>query len=169
MSGGQRGPLVIGLGGSDRGDDMVGAVVARAVAARHPGLAVLEHEDPLGLLDLWAGHDPVVLVDAVRSGAATGTVHRIETGSGRPPVSGQAWALSGHGSTHAIGLAEMVELARALGRLPERVFVVGVEAACFEHGAPLSPEVAAAVPEAVELVGEALLVAHEKEDGDVPG
>jgi hydrogenase maturation protease len=168
MTAGGRGPLVIGLGSPDRGDDTVGAAVARVVASRHPGLEVLEHEDPLGLLDLWTGHDPVVLVDAVRSGAAPGTVHWIETGSGGPPVSRRRWAFGGHGSTHAIGLAEMVELARALGRLPERMLVVGVEAAGFEHGASLSPEVVAAVPRAADLVGEALLLADETEDSDVP-
>jgi hydrogenase maturation protease len=50
----------------------------------------------------------------------------------------------------------MIELAEALGRLPERLVVVGVEGECFDHGEPLSPSVAEAVPAAVERVGEAL-------------
>ena len=139
-------PLVIGLGAPDRGDDAVGAAVARAVADRLPGVAVVDHEDPTGLLDVWAGHDPVVVVDAVRSGAPPGTVHRLAT----PPPG------SGPGGTHAIGLAEMVEIGRALGRLPDRLVVVGVEAGGFDHGAPLSAAVAAAVPAAADLVCEEL-------------
>jgi hydrogenase maturation protease len=146
------GPLVVGRGSPDRGDDAVGAVVARQVASRLPGVTVVDHEDPTSLLDLWAGHDPVVVVDAVRSGAEPGTVHRLETGAGGAPVTETAWARTGHGGTHAVGLAEMVELGRALGRLPLRLVVVGVEAEGFEHGAPLTDRVAAAVPAAVEEV-----------------
>lgn len=144
-------PLVVGLGSPDRGDDAVGRLVALAVAERLPGIEVVDHEDPTSLLDLWAGHDPVVVVDAVRSGAEPGTVHRLETGAGTAPVTEAAWARTGYG-THAVGLAEMVELGRALGRLPARLVVVGVEAESFEHGAPLTARVAAAVPAAVEEV-----------------
>ena len=48
-------------------------------------------------------------------------------------------------STHGFGLAEALELARALGQLPRRCIVYAIEGASFETGAPLSPEVAAAV------------------------
>jgi hydrogenase maturation protease len=148
--------LVVGLGSPDRGDDAVGPAVARAVAARGlRGVRVLEHEDPTDLIALWAGCDAVVVVDAVRTGAAAGTVSVLETGSGRPPLPDSAWAGAGRGGTHALGLASAVELARALRRLPERVTVVGVEAAGFAHAAPLSPAVAAAVPRAVAAVVEA--------------
>jgi hydrogenase maturation protease len=161
-------PLVIGLGSPDRGDDAVGSAVARAVAARLPEVAVADHEDPTSLLDLWAGHSPVVVVDAVRSGARTGTVHWLELGPATPPVTAQAWGTSGHGSTHAVGLAEMVEIGRALGRLPARLVVVGIEAECFDHGAPLTPQVAAAVPIAAARVCDVLTPAHREEGSDVP-
>jgi len=161
-------PLVIGLGSPDRGDDAVGLAVARSVAARLPGVGVVDHEDPMGLLDLWDGHDPVVVVDAVRSGARPGALHRLETGRAAAPPSPGAWARSGHGSTHAIGLAEMVELGRALGRLPDRLVVVGVEAETFDHGAPLSPQVAAAVPAAADAVCAALSRSQREETSDVP-
>jgi hydrogenase maturation protease len=163
-----RGPLVIGLGCPDRGDDAVGSAVARAVAARHAGVAVVEHGDPTALLDLWAGHSPVVVVDAVRSGAPPGTVHWLETGPDAPPVSTRAWTHSGHGGTHAVGLAEMVELGRALGRLPARLVVVGVEAERFDHGAPLTARVAAAVPVAAARVCGAVTAARREERSDVP-
>ena len=48
-------------------------------------------------------------------------------------------------STHLLGVAEAVELARALGRLPARTVVYGIEGASFDTGAALSPEAAAAV------------------------
>jgi hydrogenase maturation protease len=49
-----------------------------------------------------------------------------------------------------------VELGRALGRLPGRLLVVGVEASRFDRGAPMSEPVASAVPEAARAVLSAL-------------
>lgn len=145
--------LVVGLGSPDRGDDAVGSEVARAIATRGlPGVRVLEHEDPTGLLDLWADHDLVVVVDAVRSGGPPGAVHQLETGDGAPTMSPRAWSATGRGGTHAFGLATAVELARALHRLPARLVIVGVEAASFDYGAPLSGPVADAVGPAAARV-----------------
>ena len=147
------GALVVGLGSPDRGDDAIGAEVAGAVAGLGlPHVAVMVHEDPTDLIELWSGSDPVVVVDAVRSGAAAGTLVILETGAGLGPLPQPAWRWTGRGGTHAFGVAEAVELGRALRRLPPRLTLVGIEARAFEHGAPLSPEVAAALPGAVDAV-----------------
>jgi hydrogenase maturation protease len=144
---------VVGLGGPDRGDDAVGVVVARAVAARHlPDVDVVAHEDPTDLVELWSGRELVVVVDAVRSSAEPGTLVLIETGADGERLPESAWGRTGRGGTHAFGLAAAVELARALHRLPGRVVLVGVEAASFDHGAPLSPAVGAAVHAALDTV-----------------
>ena len=146
--------LVVGLGDPARGDDGIGLAVARGVAARAlPGVSVRVLRDPTALIDLWSTHGLVVVVDAVRSGAPPGTVHRLVVGPGRTPLPGSSWAASGRG-THAFGLAAVVELARALQRLPEQMVVIGVEAASFGHGDGLSEPVCAAVPVAVEQVVE---------------
>ena len=145
--------LVVGLGSPDRGDDAVGGEVARAVAAlAPPDVEVVEHEDPTDLLELFSGRSLVVVVDAVLSGTGTGTVRVLETGVGGEPLPETAWARTGRAGTHAFGVAAAVELARALRRLPPRVVLVGVEAAAFDYGAPLTPEVAAAMPDAVDAV-----------------
>lgn len=147
-----REPLLVGLGSPDRGDDAVGPAVARAVAARRlPRVEVVEHEDPTALLDLWSGRCLTVVVDAVRSGAAPGTLVVLETGQADAALPQTAWAATGRGGTHSFGLAGAVELARALGRLPRRVVVLGVEAERLEVGEPLSPPVAGAVGRAVEV------------------
>lgn len=167
--------LVVGLGSADRGDDAVGGHVARAVAAlADPRMVVVEHEDPTDLIELWTGHDHVVVVDAVCSGAAPGTLRRLETGAQRSPLAEAAWVRTGRGGTHAFGLAAAVELARVLRRLPAYVTVVGVEAATVEPGAPLSPAVAAAVPGAVAAVLDAVASpaearAVQRGNVDVPG
>jgi hydrogenase maturation protease len=150
-------PLLVGLGSPDRGDDAVGPAVARAVAALGlRGVEVVEHEDPTNLVDLWSEHDLVVVVDAVRSGAPAGSLVVLETGAGDTPLTEPGWAATGRGGTHALGLATVVELARALGRLPRRLVVVGVEALAFDYGRPLSPPVTASVGRTVAVVGRLL-------------
>ncbi len=45
-------------------------------------------------------------------------------------------------SSHGLGLAQAIELARALGTLPRRCLVYAIEGARFTAGAPLTPAVA---------------------------
>jgi len=145
--------LVVGLGNPDRGDDAVGHTVARRVAAlRLPGIQVLEREDPTSLVDLWAGRDLAVVVDAVCSNGVPGTLVILESGVGGAPLTEDAWTRTGRGGTHAFGLAAAVELARALHRLPRRLVLIGIEAGGLDHGEPLSAPVGAAVEPAVESV-----------------
>lgn len=129
--------LVVGLGNRYARDDAVGLVVVReARRFLPPAVRVLEHEgEPIGLLDAWSGTDHVVLVDAVRSEAPAGTIHRFDALAGPLP---EGIAL---GSTHALGLAHAVELGRTLGRLPARATIVGVEGARFDAGEGLTPAV----------------------------
>jgi hydrogenase maturation protease len=55
-------------------------------------------------------------------------------------------------STHTLGVGEAIELARALGRLPGRVVLYGIEAERIAAGAELTPAVSSAVDEVVERV-----------------
>jgi hydrogenase maturation protease len=133
---------VIGLGNEWRGDDGVGVEVARRVGGR-----VLDGE-PIGIVTALEGEDEVVLVDAVSTGAAPGTLFVFEASAEPLPT-----PIFGASSTHALGLAEALELARALGRLPRRVVVYGVEGESFAFGKGLS----AAVAEAADrLTGEVI-------------
>jgi hydrogenase maturation protease len=133
--------LVIGVGNPDRGDDAVGLVVARKVRdAAPPDVTVTELDgDQLRLLDTWDGTEEVYVVDAVCSGARPGTTYRFD--ASRP-----LGARFGHRGTHMFSLAEVIELARALHRLPARLTGYGIEGAAFAVGTGLSPEAAAAVP-----------------------
>jgi hydrogenase maturation protease len=138
-----RGPqaLVIGLGNPYRHDDGAGlAVAARVRAAGLPGVVVRELEtEPVALIDAWDAATLVYLADAVSSGGEPGTVYRFDAASGALP----AGPLRNRG-THAFSLADAVELGRALGRLPARLIIYGVEGAEFGAGTGLSPRVAEA-------------------------
>jgi hydrogenase maturation protease len=85
-----------------------------------------------------------VVVDAAASGAPPGTIRRFDARAGRLP------ARLMRSSTHALGVPEAIELARALGRLPARVEVYAIEGARFTAGAELSPAVEQAVGELAE-------------------
>jgi hydrogenase maturation protease len=133
--------MVIGIGNDWRSDDGAGLEVARRLGALAlPG-------EPIGLVEALDGGHDVTIVDAVFSGAAPGTVHEFEAGLEPLPV-----ALFGSSSTHALGLAEAIEIARSLGRLPARVRVLGIEGVRFEYGRGLSPEVETAVEECTRSI-----------------
>jgi len=150
--------LVVGVGNALRGDDGAGLDVVRLIAPRagQAGIGVAEMEsDPTRLLELWDGCGATVVVDTMRSAARPGTVLRVDASSAALPVT-----LRGSSSTHAVGLGQAIELARALHRLPARVVIYAVEGECFEAGADRSQRVRKAVPVLAEQVlGEALALA----------
>jgi hydrogenase maturation protease len=142
--------VVIGVGNLLRGDDGAGLEAVRALAprARAAALEVREQEgEALGLLEQWEGAAAAVLVDAIHSGAPAGTIHRVDASSEPIPAS-----LASSSSTHAVGVGEAVELARALGGLPPATILYGIEGASFDTGGGISPAVAAALPELAEAV-----------------
>jgi hydrogenase maturation protease len=146
-------PLVIGLGRADRGDDGIGLEVARLCAHRFgAAVEVVLSEQPADLMEAWAGRERVVVVDAVRSGARQGTIHVVDLGA-EPASSGEGRPRpAAQGGTHALGLDEVVGLARVLGSLPRQLLLVGVEVSSFEYGSALSPAVADAVEATVAEV-----------------
>ena len=141
--------LVIGIGNTYRGDDAAGLAVAEWIrAAAPPDVTVVRHEgEPISLLETWDQARDVYLVDAVSSDGEPGNVYRFDTATeplaARPPPRG----------THALGVADTIELARALGRLPRRLVSYGIEGRCFAAGASLSLP----VREAVAVVSGRLL------------
>jgi hydrogenase maturation protease len=144
--------LIIGIGNPYRCDDGAGlAATTELTRIQLAGADILQaHGDGTSLIEAWHGRKRVVLIDATSSGALPGTIHRIETSSEPLPAS------FSHHSTHSVNLAEAVELARVLHRLPERLTVLGIEGENFRSGTELSPAVRSAVDEVVRLISEEL-------------
>lgn len=149
--------VVIGVGNYLRHDDAAGLATVRLLRARAHAAEIEVYElegEMLALLDLWAGADAVVLVDAIHCDGPPGSISRLDATSAAIPAS-----LRGSASTHAVGVGEAIELARALQRLPGRVVLFGVKGRCFDAGFGLSEEVAdttgrladAVLREAIEL------------------
>lgn len=148
--------IVIGIGNLDRGDDAAGRRVARLLRRMLPDdIEVAEHDgEATALLARLDGVAAAFLVDACAAGAPVGTVRRFDLGETLLPQA--AFGMS----SHRLGLAEAVELARALGQLPPRCVVYAIEGGSFAVGAALSPALNAAVAEvarrlAAEIVSNA--------------
>jgi hydrogenase maturation protease len=137
---------IIGIGQSFRGDDAVGLEAIRRwreefnETASRPEVRVEVCELPgLGLLDLFAGADSALLVDALQRGTKVGTVHRIGP---EELLTFSADSTSAHGW----GVAETLSLAQQLGLTLPPIHLIGIEAGQMKIGAGLSPEVEAALP-----------------------
>jgi len=144
----QRRVLVIGLGNPYRSDDALGLVVAQYLRqAPQAHVTIVDTpQDGTALLELWRDADVVVLIDAVSSGAEPGTLYRFDAGLQPLPTHFAST------STHALGVAEAIELARALRQLPPALIVYGVEGQTFAPGMGLSEAVASRIQEVVKRV-----------------
>lgn len=133
--------LVMGVGNRTRGDDAAGPAVADLVrAAGIPHVRVIEHSgEGASLMERWRCDDVVYLVDAAHSSAEPGFIHVFDAHKDVIPFAFLRY------SSHAFSVAEAIELARVLDRLPSRLTLVAIEGEAFDAGLPLSATVAKAV------------------------
>lgn len=135
---------IIGCGNLHRGDDAAGIKAAERLRALGVNAAVC-----IGgfaqLMDLWHGADDVIVIDAVVTGAPAGTVHLWDATRPLPFAKSSA-------STHGMGIAEAIELSRALNRLPSRLQIYGIEGRNFELGSSPLPEVEKATEEVARRI-----------------
>jgi hydrogenase maturation protease len=138
---------IIGCGNRDRGDDAAGLLVAsRLRAVKIDALDCAG--DLLELLDLWTPASDVILVDAVITGQPEGTVTVFD--ATHTSLSRETFA----SSTHAIGVAEVVELARVLHLTPARLRIFGIESKQFEPGSQPSAPVLQAVEQVAAMIAQ---------------
>ena len=135
--------IVIGVGNDLRGDDAAGWETVRRLGSSRWLVLHENAGDAPGLVGLWGPDDDVVIVDAVVSDDPPGTILEIDALAAPLPAD-VSWA-----TTHGAGVAEGIELARALGLLPRSLVVLGIAAKQFDLGAPMTGEVERAVEEVV--------------------
>jgi hydrogenase maturation protease len=139
--------VVIGVGNRWRRDDAIGLVVVDALRDRVDDTVALVESDgePTRLLDAFSLAPTVLMIDAVITGAEAGTVHRFNDDE-LPNQMGIGQ------SSHLVQLVETIELGKLLGRLPNGLVLIGIEATDFENGEGMTELVAAAVESAVQTV-----------------
>jgi len=139
---------VIGIGQSLRGDDAAGLDAVHRwqkeypETANRPEVHAEASELPgLALIDLLNDMDAAVIVDAVKSSARPGTIHRLsadDLSAFTPDAQ----------SAHGWGVAETLQLGRKLDPTLEKlpIRLVGIEAEQMAMGTGLSQNVAEAIP-----------------------
>ena len=154
---------ILGVG-SPHGDDRAGWEVIEALhasgwlAQSAADAITAECVDRPGsqLIPRLAGADMVVVVDAMRSGSPPGTVRKLAI----KDIESAPETLSCHG----FGPGEALALARALGELPPRLTVFGIDIVQPTPGEGLSAPVRASIPEAVRRVVEELKAYRDADD-----
>jgi hydrogenase maturation protease len=111
---------ILGIG-SPSGDDQAGWLTVDALLAAGLDGVVLEKLDRPGanLISLLDGASWVILVDAMQGGAQPGQIRRFDR---------KDWPTYCHGlSSHGFGVLDALSLAQALGSLPPRLDLYGIE------------------------------------------
>ena len=170
------GVLVIGYGNPLLSDDGVGWHAAASLAAallagdsRLAGVEILARHQltPELALDI-SGASLVIFVDAVANEPPGSIAVRQLAGAGPAPGSSAPGAGSAPGATsHHVGPAVLLAMARDLYGATPDAFVVGVGVADMEVGEALTRAVAAALPAVADSV--AGLVAAHRRSGAAPG
>ena len=138
--------MVIGVGNEFRRDDGIGPEVVSRLRGRTPAELLVSDGEPSRMLEAWTGAALAVVVDAVRPGRPVpGRPHRIVVDQADLPGARPV-------SSHGLDLGDAIALARALGRMPDRLIIHAVEAADTGLGVGLTPAVAAAADGLAEAV-----------------
>jgi hydrogenase maturation protease len=147
-----RGVLVAGIGNIFQTDDAFGVEVAQRLAERTlPPHVRVEDFGIRGLhlaYELLEGYDGLIIIDAVPMGEPAGTLAVIEPE--RPGVDSAAPVVDAHTMSPDVVLASLAYL----GGSVEKIFIVGCQPADLQDGMGLTPAVAAALDDAVELCCE---------------
>ena len=142
--------VVIGVGNRFRRDDGFGPRLLDAIARDLPADIVVGESDgePARLIDMWANADLAVVVEAVRRGAAPGSIVDIDASD---RLDGMARGGQAVGS-HSLGIADAIALGLAMGRTPRRLQIIGVEPADLGYGEGLSDPVSHSLASAIRRV-----------------
>ena len=173
--------LVIGLGNPILGDDGVGWRVAEEVQQRispavrgtvgnlqprrgasqspisSPQIEIGDYEvdcislGGLSLMERLIGYERAILIDAIGTGQKPiGSVYHFRLDDLYDPTSGHTTA------AHDVSLMTAIQIGRSMGAaLPERIDVVAIESPyVYDFSEELTPPVAAAVPQAANMVLE---------------
>jgi hydrogenase maturation protease len=145
--------LVAGIGNIFFGDDAFGSEVARRLACRPVPKHVHVADFGIRCLDLvyalLDGFDAVILIDATPRGGAPGTLYTIE------PDLVELGSTNAEMEAHSMDPMRVLAMAQSMGANLKNVRIVGCEPAKLEHEdgyIGLSPEVGAAVDEAIRII-----------------
>jgi len=144
--------VILGIGNILLSDEGVGVHVANELMKMElpPNISVVEGgTDGFRLLNVITEADRLIVIDAVKGGAAPGSIYRFDIDEVKNVPSGFKT------SVHQIGILEVIDLSGLIGKTPYTT-VIGIEPKSLEMSMELSMEVKEKVPRVIELVIEEL-------------
>lgn len=145
----QKNILILGVGNLLLSDEGAGVHAVNYLQERYeipPEVVVLDGGTAgMELLNFIIQCNYLILLDAVNSGEAPGTLLRLD--DQQVP---QFFATKM--SPHQIGLTDILAAAALSGGTPPRIILLGVQPASFELGMDLSPVVAPVIPQMITIV-----------------
>lgn len=134
---------VLGVGNPFRHDDGVGSFVANILGLETKLDVHSVRGDLSSVLNQLEGVDHLIVVDAVEGKNKAGKWIKLQYGIDPIPTE---WSQS---STHGLGLAEALEMAKIFGSLPKKVTIYGVYGENFFPGEGLALKVETAAREII--------------------
>ena len=140
--------LIIGIGNKFREDDGAGIYIVEQLAQKInlPDIYFAQSSgEGTEIMSLWEDFNNVCLFDALMKNDQPGRIVHFTAKDCKIPSDLFKY------SSHAFSLAEAVELARVLNKLPKQVEIFGIEGKRFGFGEGLSEEVQQACTELVTV------------------
>jgi hydrogenase maturation protease len=143
--------LVLGLGNILLSDEGAGVKAVEELQNRYDFSGAVEFVDggTMGfeLLPYFEGRSHIIIIDAVKTGNAPGTIVKIDDPPGY---------FSSKTSPHQIGLADVLGIAAMTGDLPRDISLFGIEPKQLSTGLQLSEEVARNLSRLIDMVADEL-------------
>lgn len=140
--------IIVGIGNPYRGDDAAGWTVIDGLKETVGSTIKLvkQQGDVAELLDIFAHHKSVYLVDACRSNELTGAWQRIDVHQQPiPPENSQT-------STHGFSVSQAIALAKNLDQLPNKLILYAITGDNYSISCILSPLVVKSIHSVIKAI-----------------
>ncbi len=140
--------IIVGIGNPYRGDDAAGWAVIDGLKGTIGSVIKLvkQQGDIAELIDIFAHHKSVYLVDACRSSELVGTWQRIDVN--KQPIMEE----NPQTSTHGFSLSQAIALAKNLDQLPNKLILYAINGNHYSISDVLSPPIAKSVNSVIKAI-----------------
>lgn len=140
--------VIVGIGNPYRGDDAAGwMVVDRLKESVGSAIKLVKQRGDIAeLIDIFAHHKSVYVVDACRSSKPVGTWERIDVH--KQPIMEE----HPQTSTHGFSVSQAISLAKNLDQLPNKLILYAINGDHYSISEALSPSVARSVEKVIEAI-----------------
>lgn len=140
--------IIVGIGNPYRGDDIAGwAVIDGLQKIAGTALKLVKQQGDIAeLLEIFARHKSVYLVDACRSGELSGTWQRIDVHQQPiPPDNART-------STHGFSVSQAIALAKNLDQLPNKLILYAISGDNYSISSNPSPAVSKSIDSVIKAI-----------------